>query len=215
MTPSHTFPRTFNISALTPPKGFMPIDDTPICLEIGAGKGKHALSFAKDNPSHTLYALERTTEKYTAFAKSLQSTSLANLHAIHADAIAWSVFALSPCQVEQCFILYPNPEPKNKNQRFVHMPFFEFLLSRLAPNGQIVIASNIADYITEAQQVLSEVWRLPHSTRQILPPSARTHFESKYLARGEVCQEIIISKPNGYLTRFDDVYPPQISICHD
>ena len=82
----------------------MPIDNTPICLEIGAGKGKHALNFAKDNPSRTLYALERTTEKYTAFAKSLQSTALTNLHAIHADAIAWSVFALSPRQIEQCFI---------------------------------------------------------------------------------------------------------------
>jgi hypothetical protein len=32
---------------------------------------------------------------------------------IHADALPWVVHALYPAQVEQFFILYPNPEPHN------------------------------------------------------------------------------------------------------
>jgi hypothetical protein len=29
------------------------------------------------------------------------------------------------------------------------------------------------------------------------------HFEIKYLERGELCQQLIITKPEGYRTRFD------------
>ncbi|MFV5407223.1 SAM-dependent methyltransferase, partial [Acinetobacter sp. 228] len=39
--------------------------------------------------------------------------------------------------------------------------------------------------------------------------SARTHFEIKYLERGELCQQLIMTKPEGYKTRFDDFVPLQ------
>ncbi|WP_217271184.1 hypothetical protein, partial [Lactobacillus helveticus] len=58
-----------------------------------------------------------------------------NLQTVHADALPWIVHALYPQQVEQFFILYPNPEPHNPAQRWVNMPFFEFLLSRLKTGG--------------------------------------------------------------------------------
>ena len=38
---------------------------------------------------------------------------------------------------------------------------------------------------------------------RIADSSARTHFEIKYLERGELCQQLIITKPEGYRTRFD------------
>lgn len=87
------------------------------------------------------------------------------------------------------------------------MPFFEFLLSRMAVGGQIVIASNITDYIDECEVLLNTVWQLPYTKTTIEPSSARTHFEIKYLARGELCQEIVITKPSGYCTRFDEILP--------
>ena len=89
------------------------------------------------------------------------------------------------------------------------MPFFEFLLSRLAAGGSITLASNIPDYIDEAQQQLIDVWKLPFIKEVIPADSARTHFEIKYLERGELCQQLIITKPEGYSTRFDDFQPLQ------
>lgn len=206
-TISHHFARRFNLSAISAPRDFAPINNTPIFLEIGAGKGKHALLFAHDNPDKILFAIERTTEKYNAFNKYAQNENLPNLNPIHANAIAWTAFAVFPKQVETCFILYPNPEPHNKNQRFLNMPFFEFLLSRIKDNGQIILASNIADYIDEAENLLKDIWQLPYQKRIIEKTSARTHFEIKYLARDEICQELIITKPADYQTRFDDILP--------
>ncbi|MEB3753558.1 SAM-dependent methyltransferase [Acinetobacter sp. MD2(2019)] len=199
--------RQFQAQRMRAPRNFQPIENKPIAVEIGAGKGKHAVLFSQQQPKTTLYAIERTKEKYEAMQKQHQLTETPLLHPIHADAVPWITHALYPAQIEQFFILYPNPEPHNPAQRWLNMPFFEFILSRLQDNGQITLASNIPEYINEAEQQLKEIWQLPYEKQVIAPDSARTHFEVKYLERGELCQQLLIQKPAGYTTRFDDFQP--------
>ncbi|WP_151831382.1 SAM-dependent methyltransferase [Acinetobacter junii] len=201
--------RQFQAHRMQAPHDFQVIPNTTICVEIGAGKGKHALLFTGQNPQTTLYAIERTKEKFLAMQKQHQLEPREYLYPIHADALPWVVHALHPAQVEQFFILYPNPEPHNPAQRWLNMPFFEFLLSRLQPNGTITLASNIEEYIEEAEQQLIQLWKLPYEKQKIATDSARTHFEVKYLERGELCQQLIITKPENYSTRFDDFAPLQ------
>lgn len=196
------------------PRDFTPIEQMPICVEIGAGKGKHALLFSGQYPQQILYAIERTKEKFLAMQKQQRLDLRPNLYPVHADALPWMVHALYPEQVQQFFILYPNPEPHNPAQRWLNMPFFEFLLSRLNAEGTITLASNIPDYIDEAEQQLKQLWQLPYIKQKIAPDSARTHFEIKYLERGELCQQLMITKPTGYQTRFD-AFMPLLGQMHD
>ncbi len=165
--------------------------------------------FTKTHPDTQLIAIERTREKFLAMQKQHGIEGQANLQTVHADALPWIVHALYPEQVEQFFILYPNPEPHNPAQRWVNMPFFEFLLSRLKTGGTITLASNIPAYIEEAEQQAEQLWKLPFIKEVIAQDSARTHFEIKYLERGELCQQLIITKPEAYVTRFDDFQPLQ------
>lgn len=196
--------RQFQAQRMHAPRDFKSIPNTPICVEIGAGKGKHALLFSGQHPEHQLYAIERTREKFLAMQKQHVIEGQTNLNPIHADALPWVVHALNPQQVEQFFILYPNPEPHNPAQRWLNMPFFEFLISRLKAEGTVTLASNIPEYIAEAEQQLINVWKLPFVKEVIPSNSARTHFEVKYLERGELCQQLVITKPSTYTTRFDD-----------
>lgn len=201
--------RQFQAQRMHAPRDFQAIANQPVCVEIGAGKGKHALLFSAQHPEKQLIAVERTREKFLSMQKQHGLEGQQNLQPVHADALPWVVHALFPAQVEQFFILYPNPEPHNPAQRWLNMPFFEFLLSRLKTGGQITLASNIPEYIAEAQQQLIEVWKLPFVKEVIASDSARTHFEIKYLERGELCQQLIITKPKGYSTRFDEFQPLQ------
>lgn len=201
--------RQFQAQRMHAPRDFQAIANESICVEIGAGKGRHALLFSGQHPDKKLIAIERTREKFVAMQKQHQLEGQHNLQIVHADAIPWIVHALFPAQVEQFFILYPNPEPHNATQRWLNMPFFEFLLSRLKAGGSITLVSNIPEYIAEAQQQLIEVWKLPFIQQDVPVDSARTHFEIKYLARGERCQELLITKPAAYTTRFDDFQPLQ------
>jgi tRNA (guanine-N7-)-methyltransferase len=150
-----------------------------------------------------LIAIERTRNKFDAFAKLAAQQKSSNLSAIHADAIAWIVHAIAPNSIERIFILYPNPEQHNPNQQWLNMPFFEFLLSRLQIGGEVVLATNIEAYMDNAEQQANEVWCLPNTRHKVASDSQRTHFEVKYLARGETCWQLNMRKPEGYKTRFD------------
>ena len=206
---SHQQQRAFQPQKLSAPRDFIMPDilvdaELPLVLEIGAGKGKHALSFALQHPDKHLIAIERTRNKFDAFAKMAAQQKSCNLSEIHADAIAWIVHAIAPNSIERIFILYPNPEQHNPNQQRLNMPFFEFLLSRLQVGGEVVLATNIEAYMDNAEQQANEVWCLPNTRLKVASDSQRTHFEVKYLARGETCWQLNMRKPDGYQTRFDN-----------
>ena len=176
-------------------------------LEIGTGKGMHAMQFAQENPDKNLIAIERTRVKFDVFAARTAELELNNLLPIHADAIPWIVHGIPPGSLEGVFLLYPNPEPKNASQRWLNMPFFEFLLSRLKPAAPLVLVTNIEAYAEEAEELAKQLWRLDVERQEVPRDSARTHFEVKYLARGETCHQLNLVKPQGYRTRFDDWTP--------
>ncbi len=206
---SHQQQRAFQPQKLSAPRDFIMPDilvdaELPLVLEIGAGKGKHALNFAQQNSHKHLIAIERTRNKFDAFDKLVGQQKSSNLSAIHADAIAWIVHAIAPNSIERIFILYPNPEQHNPNQQWLNMPFFEFLLSRLQVGGEVVLATNIEAYMDNAEQQANEVWCLPNTRHKVASDSQRTHFEVKYLARGETCWQLNMRKPDGYQTRFDN-----------
>lgn len=201
--------RAFRPEVFAAPRDFFrpealikPDPQTRLALEIGAGVGLHALGFARLHPEVTLYAIERTAEKCQKFQQSYLADPLPNLSPIHADAIPWVVHAVPPACLQQVFILYPNPEPKNPAQRWLNMPFMQFLLSRMQSGAILTLASNIPGYLDEAESQLNAVWKLPY-VRSLVTTERRTHFEIKYMARGEPCGQIVITKPDNYHTAFD------------
>lgn len=197
--------RQFKPEKLFKPRDFIKPELTDNCyLEIGAGRGLHAVQFTQANPDKQLIAIERTRVKFEDFAKRAKTDALNNLAPIHADAIPWVVHGLPPASLNGVFLLYPNPEPKNAAQRWLNMPFFEFLLSRLKPGAKIILATNIQDYFEEAKQQAEQLWKLPFEAFEVDQNSKRTHFEIKYLARGETCYQLEVTKPENYLTRFND-----------
>lgn len=207
---THQQERAFQPQKLSAPRDFIipkiisdNVEQTPLVLEIGAGKGKHALGFALRNPDKHLIAIERTRNKFEAFSKLATLQNSSNLDAIHADAIAWTVHAIKPNSLAKIFILYPNPEQHNPNQQWLNMPFFEFLLSRLQVGGEVILVTNIESYMDNAECQATKIWCLPTTRYRVPLNSQRTHFEVKYLARQEVCWELSIRKPKWYKTRFD------------
>ena len=209
---SHKQARAFQAEKLSPPRDFAipeslastKKNEHSLVLEIGAGKGKHALIFASQNSDKQLIAIERTRNKFEAFAKLATEHNLTNLTPVHADAIAWIVHAIEPNSIACIYILYPNPEQHNPNQQWLNMPFFEFLLSRLCEGGNVILATNIESYMDNAQQQAKSIWCLPTLREKVPADSQRTHFEVKYLARNETCWQLTMTKPKGYKTRFDN-----------
>ena len=80
------------------------------------------------------------------------------------------------------------------------MPFMSRLLEVLKPRGELLLVTNERFYFEEAQEYLSEKWGLRLDEKLAFTASTapggrpRTHFEKKYLSRGETCFQIRASK---------------------
>lgn len=145
--------------------------------------------WAKSHPSGQILAIERTSEKYAKFKRRLDHHSdlQDRVFAAHADA-AWLVPWLSET-VDHCFWLYPNPEPKRRNHRIAHSKLTSLVVEMIKPGGQLTIATNVESYAEELRIELPRRFNLElaFDEKWSLDRGARSHFEKKYLARGEPC----------------------------
>lgn len=161
-------------------------------LEVGAGQGWHAIRRAQEHPGHLILGVERTRSKFRQFQKRHQTHQLVNLIPIHSDVIPWLVHLESDLRFKKIWILYPNPEVHAPNRRWIRMPFFELLVRRLMPDGEIHLATNLPSYADEVLRI-APLWGLSASYFEI-QGAPRTHFEKKYLERGERCLQIILRR---------------------
>lgn len=172
-------------------------------LEIGCGVGLHPIQYAKKNPERLILAIEHTREKFDKFLSRAQHhASLTNLLGVHGNAISYITHEIGDESIENCFLLYPNPEPKNPSKRWLRMPFFSEIIRVLRPDGKIILSTNIESYFQEALEFANKEWRLKVVSQGTIADSPlnldteipRTHFEKKYLDRGETCWQAIWSK---------------------
>lgn len=170
-------------------------NSAPLDLEIGAGVGFQALQYTKNHPERFLISIERTEEKFEKFFRRFENHNRPkNLLPVHADAISLVHYYLPPQKIERAFFYYPNPESKNPTQRWINMPFFGRLIALLPPQASIQFVTNEEFYYQELLREYSK-WPLQLARQRTFilkdqAPHFRTHFEKKYLERGETCYEV-------------------------
>lgn len=177
---------------------FTPVPGMPVDIEIGCGVGYHPIQYALANPGRQLYALERTNERFVKFQRRLQGHgNLDNLIPVRSEAVAWVTHQVPLESVDRYIFMYPNPYPGILNRHWHAMSFMQQVIATLKPGGTITMATNIESYFIEARQYFAEVWCLTElEARQVAASEQpRTHFEKKYLQRGDACFNFIVQKP--------------------
>lgn len=170
-------------------------------VEIGCGVGLHPIRWSLANPSRTLLAFERTTEKFQKFQRRLdRHPQVRNVIAVHGCGVAWLSHLSPGATAGKIYLLYPNPCPKESqsNQRWHRAPAMALLREILRPGGCLELATNEEWYFQEAREWLTGHWNFRLESAHAVEPGAtpRTHFERKYLARGERCWNLLVSKPS-------------------
>lgn len=170
-----------------------------LVIEIGAGQGLHAIQYAESHPDTLYIAIERTQTKFARMASRLEHhPHIQNLLLLNQDAIPWISSNIGPAEVDAYFILYPNPYPKagQANKRWHYMPFMDYLIETLKPRGSVTMATNIESYYREACVEFERREDVNVTSTGEVPTDfkGRTHFERKYLERGETCYELALGK---------------------
>lgn len=197
--------RAFQASQIPlPPETSSKFPRAPIVdLEIGCGVGFHPIHYARAHSDRVLIAIEHTREKFEKFARRIERhEALPNLIAIHANGVSWLTHRCPSASLDRLIFLYPNPCPKkgDLNKRWHGMPFMERAIDALKTGGELWLATNERFYYEEAKEAYARAWGLKlvedlAFTRETLPyPQPRTHFEKKYLERGETCFNLKFKK---------------------
>lgn len=171
----------------------------PVDLEIGAGQGLHAIRRCEAHPERILLAVERTTTRFAKLKlRRERHPNLQNLLIFNADAISFVAHFVPDHSLGNVFLFYPNPYPKNRqaNLRWPRSPFMSHLLTKLRPGGLIHLATNESFYAEDARTALTQLHGLELVQDEIRNASSegRTHFEIKYLSRGETCFDLVFKR---------------------
>ncbi|WP_372651693.1 tRNA (guanosine(46)-N(7))-methyltransferase TrmB [Halobacteriovorax sp.] len=194
--------RKFNTENIPMPKiTEFELPTLPLDVEIGCGVGLHPIQYAISNPNRYLVAIEHTTDKFKKFERRFtKHGNPQNLLPVHENGISWVTHLLPKESVSRFFFLFPNPNPKpgQQNKRFHAMPFMEKVIECLRPNGTIHVATNELFYAEESMEFMTNVWNLECVHNTIIEKDSehigRTHFERKYLERGQVIYDQIFRK---------------------
>jgi tRNA (guanine-N7-)-methyltransferase len=171
------------------PEGVFAIDPAAIFaragaleVEIGAGKGEFIVERAAQFPERNFLAVELSGVISRMLAVRCGRAELGNVRVVRMDARTLVNLMLPDASVAAFHIYFPDPWQKERHHK--HRMFTERIvasLSRtLAPGGRLYVATDVAEYADEIEQMLTAggFTRAGAAT----PGGAATGFARKFLA---------------------------------
>lgn len=130
----------------------------PLVLEIGAGHGAAAVAYAVSHPDHDLVAVDVHVPGIARMLGRAEAAGVTNLAVVCGDAVEVLAERIAPGQLHAVHLFFPDPWPKGKHvkRRFVGAHTLDLLASRLAPQGQLLVATDQTAY---AAHVVTQVER--------------------------------------------------------
>jgi tRNA (guanine-N7-)-methyltransferase len=166
-------------------------------LEIGFGGGEHMVHQAALNPDVSVIGAEAFLN---GVAKALAHVEEADVHnvRIHYGDARVLLEALPDHCLERLYLLYPDPWPKErqKKRRFVNPANLAHFHRLLQPDGLLLFASDIGDYVDwtlEHVSVLAGFAQVGDST-QPFENWTQTRYEAKAIREGRVPTYLTLRK---------------------
>jgi tRNA (guanine-N7-)-methyltransferase len=134
---------TFAGFGVSPPPGSYPWDAERFTgvekvLELGCGKGEHALAFARDNTDQLYVGVDNKSHRICVGAETALEEGLANILFLHARIEHIRDFFF-PNTINEIWITFPDPYPKNQTIKFrlTAAPFLEAYAHLMVPGGTV------------------------------------------------------------------------------
>lgn len=113
-------------------------NNNPLYLEIGCGKGRFSVEYAKAHPEINLLAIEKSGNVIVSACEAAKKEGLSNLRFLKGGAEYLEKF-IKEKSVERIFLNFSCPFPKNKyaTHRLTHHRFLEIYKRLMKPGAEI------------------------------------------------------------------------------
>lgn len=171
----------------------------PTVLEIGFGMGETSAAIAKLVPTKNFIGVEVHTPGVGSLLRYCQIDNLHNIRIIQHDAVEVLNNMIPDASLHGLHIYFPDPWPKLRHQkrRLIQPAFVKLLVSKLAPNGYLHLATDWENYAEQMLAVLQAETGLANTAGGYAPrPTWRSesNFERKGINKGHNVQDLLFTK---------------------
>ena len=165
------------------------VNDNPIHLEIGAGKGRFTTEIAKRNPDINFIALEMEAGAFVYASRLFVESGQENIRGIRTMAQKLLEY-FEKDEIDKIYINFCNPWPKNRQhkRRLTHPRLLKLYKVILKSKGQIQLKTDDLDFFEDSISYFEkedfEILEIDYD----LPPDKNeniiTEYESKWRNQG-------------------------------
>ncbi len=186
--------RNFNTAILQ--KEYLDLDGwfekkQPLYLEIGCGKGRFSVEYAKTHPEINLLAVEKAPNVLVSACEAAQAEQLPNLRFIKGGA-EYLERHLRPGCVERIFLNFSCPFPKKSyaSHRLTHVGFLEIYKRLMTPDAEIhQKTDNMHFFEFSIEQFTQAGFRLQNVSLDLhhsdFEGNIMTEYESRFVGLGQ------------------------------
>ncbi|WP_392507293.1 tRNA (guanosine(46)-N7)-methyltransferase TrmB [Naumannella halotolerans] len=127
-----------------------------LIVEIGSGAGDSLVAMAAERPDADILAFEVFQPGIAATMIKLDAAGVDNVRIIEGNGVHGLRQLFPEGSLFGIWVFFPDPWPKTKHhkRRLINSDFATLAASRLAPNGELLCATDWAPYATQMRKVL-------------------------------------------------------------
>jgi tRNA (guanine-N7-)-methyltransferase len=165
--------------------------EAPLEVDIGFGKGEFLLKLSARHPELDYVGIDYNRQRVFKLRDKLVRLERRNVRLVFGNSSLVVPRLFGQGEVRAFTINFPDPWPKRRHhkRRLLTPAFGAILADRLAPGGELTLATDFEPYAVEIIEVLSEVGELvpefePPGFLAALPGRVETLYEQKYREAG-------------------------------
>lgn len=154
-------------------------------LEVGSGAGENLVAAAMRDRAVDYIASEVHTPGVARLLVDIEAHALSNVRVVHGDALEFCG-RLADESLDEVWVFFPDPwpKPRQRQRRIIHPDRLQPLLRCLRRGGMLRMATDIADYAEQMEQVCDAIDCLDGGVVERCDGRAMTRFEAKGLDAG-------------------------------
>lgn len=166
----------------------------PLAVEVGCGNGHFLAELAQHNPDQDYLGIDLRSKRIAKSCRKVEKKGLTNLKFVLGDANQVLRTGFGAASLSTVYVNFPDPWPKyrHRRHRLNQRPFLQLALSRLAPGGSLMWASDYYPQILDVlhlcrpwlEQGLLENSLLPDGFCEALPGYQPSLYEQKWRSLG-------------------------------
>lgn len=137
-------------------------------LEVGCGHGHFLTAYAERHPQLLCIGIDIIGERIERAIRKRDRAKLGNLHFLHAEARLFLDTLGRTNQIEQVFILFPDPWPKlrHNKHRILQPSFLAQVAEHAVPDCPLYFRTDYTPYFEAARDTVraDPFWRLTEET---------------------------------------------------